>query len=467
MEGSIAGLGRGIRLATLAACLTVPAAFGQYDCWPDMSQLVPENIFVDTLLRTPAQLNEPLKMDFAPNPDGSADLYWIERAGKMRRLRPGGAPETLGTIPVFTRQEMGLLGIALAPGFPADPRVFLFHTPEERVARLSSYAVGPEGLIPGSEKRILSIPISSDHWTGGALLFDPQGNLYVAVGSGIAGPNAGKPWNPADTKDLRGKILRIRPDAQGGYTIPEGNLYGPGGLPDPEDKARKEIWAMGVKNPYTMSWDSRRGALAWADMGPDGQLDRPDEYNFSKQPGFFGFPIWVGPQTPLVAGQDTAAPVNTRADNLGMQALPPARGATWAVRQGAPIIGAVYWPKGSGRYYWPHGMENLWFFTDFNRGEIETMRIGDDGRLSDWKHFLPSLRLRGPLEMRFGPDGGLYVIEYAGWLSSTANTSILRIRFRSKCFTAVKPRAARKPAWKRGHRGWDAAGRILGETAGR
>ncbi len=66
----------------------------------------------------------------------------------------------------------------------------------------------------------------------------------------------------ANTNDLRGKILRIKPRAGAGYTIPRGNLFRPG-----TPKTRPEIYAMGLRNPFRNSFDRATGNLLIADVG--------------------------------------------------------------------------------------------------------------------------------------------------------------------------------------------------------
>lgn len=57
----------------------------------------------------------------------------------------------------------------------------------------------------------------------------------------------------ANTQDLRGKILRIKPRPDGGYDIPPGNLF-----TNPQE-GRPEIFVMGVRNPYRMAIDPLTG----------------------------------------------------------------------------------------------------------------------------------------------------------------------------------------------------------------
>src|SRR5690606_32440924 len=65
----------------------------------------------------------------------------------------------------------------------------------------------------------------------------------------------------ANTNDLKGKILRIRPQPDGTYTIPEGNLFAPG-----TPKTRPEIYVMGCRNPYRIAVNKKTGTVYWVTM---------------------------------------------------------------------------------------------------------------------------------------------------------------------------------------------------------
>jgi cytochrome c len=117
--------------------------------------------------------------------------------------------------------------------------------------------------------------------------FGPDGCLYISTGDntnpfndseGYAPiderPDRG-PWDAqkssANTNDLRGKILRIKPTSEGGYTIPEGNLF-PKGTP----KTLPEIFAMGFRNPWRFNIDPKTGYVYVGDVGPDAGGDREE-----------------------------------------------------------------------------------------------------------------------------------------------------------------------------------------------
>ena len=138
-----------------------------------------------------------------------------------------------------------------------------------------------------------------------------KGNLFLSTGDNSNPFATGyapiderpgrSPWDAqkssANTNDLRGKIIRIHPEPDGTYTIPEGNLF-PKGTP----KTRPEIYTMGHRNPYRISVDKHTGFLYWGDVGPDAPADsagrgprglRRDRTRRAA-PGNFGWPYFVG-----------------------------------------------------------------------------------------------------------------------------------------------------------------------------
>ena len=122
---------------------------------------------------------------------------------------------------------------------------------------------------------------------GGDIDFDAAGNLYLSTGDDTNPFDSGgytpiderADRNPAfdaqrtagNSNDLRGKVLRIKPSAAGGYTIPAGNMFAPGTA-----NTRPEIYAMGFRNPFRMSVDKATGVVYLGDYGPDAGTARPE-----------------------------------------------------------------------------------------------------------------------------------------------------------------------------------------------
>ena len=414
---------------------------------------------VDTLASRVAHLlEEPLHLDFDGSAPGAPDVWFIERKGLVRRIRAAtGKVETVGRVPVGSFGETGLLGIALDPDFDRTRRVYLTYVPAGKSElRVSRFGMQGDSLDMAGEKVLIRFPSTGAIYHGGAMLFDPAGNLFIAFGNGESDPRQGRQWISADSRDFRGKILRIKP-TEDGYSIPAGNLFPLDQYPDSAGaKTRPEVYAMGVKQPFSLGIDPAAGRLLFGEMGPDnGGLD--DELNLASGPGNFGWPYFYGDNKPFDVwgtGKDPAHPVNASPLSNGLTDLPPAVPAARPLRQSAPITGSIYRrPLLPGRGALPGAFSGLWFSTDFNNGDIDTARVEASGRLGS-SGTLKGIRLSGPLDLRSGPDGAIYAINYAGWYNSTEKTTIVRIRWVEACATGVRAGTRATAPARMGWDGW-------------
>ena len=190
-------------------------------------------------------------------PDGR--LFWAERSGTIKVWQDGAA-HTFATVKTVTTEpgggysERGLLGLAISPTFNRDRFVYAFYSDvnytEEHVIRWRDCrGTGMDPTI------LVTLPSGMDccH-KGGRLVFGTDGMLYVTVGDEHTASAA------QNTADVRGKILRYRPDG----TIPSDNPFGP----------TNPVWAYGFRNPFGIAVSSS-GQIAVTINGPTGDAGSP------------------------------------------------------------------------------------------------------------------------------------------------------------------------------------------------
>jgi glucose/arabinose dehydrogenase len=200
--------------------------------------------------------------------DGSGRLFIAAQDGRAWVVRDG----VTGSTPLIDLRtsvtsggERGLLGIAVHPGFPTDPRVFVDYTDRGGNTVVASYTIDPadpDRLDPATATTIIEVGQPFANHNGGALAFGPDGDLYVSLGDGGGG---GDPHGNGQKLDTTlGKILRLDIDHPGNglaYGIPAGNPFTGNPLAHPE------IWLYGLRNPWRMAFDRATGALWIGDVG--------------------------------------------------------------------------------------------------------------------------------------------------------------------------------------------------------
>lgn len=168
----------------------------------------------------------------------------------------------------ITMFEEGVHGIAFHPQF-AENRLFYLSYSQNNprrtvISEMRATDTSTPEAMPETERVLLQVdqPLA-DHW-GGHIAFGPDGMLYIALGDGGLRDDpyrlAQNPWV------LHGKILRIDVNTRSGalaYGIPADNPF------EKDQVVRSEIFAMGFRNPWGLSFDAHSGQLWCADVGQD------------------------------------------------------------------------------------------------------------------------------------------------------------------------------------------------------
>jgi glucose/arabinose dehydrogenase len=195
--------------------------------------------------------------------------------------------------------ERGLLSIALHPRFRANGRFFVYYVDKSGRIAIDELRSRRGRVVNGSRRTVLRITHdqAANH-NGGQLQFGPDGDLWIGTGDGGGG---GDQFGHAqDHGSLLGKILRIDVNHGRPYRIPATNPFARGG-------GRKEIWAIGMRNPWRFSFDRHTGLLWIGDVGQDKweEIDRVSPGRHSSVLNF-GWSTWEGrhryPGNPLRGG---------------------------------------------------------------------------------------------------------------------------------------------------------------------
>lgn len=301
-------------------------------------------------------------------PDGR--IFVCEQTGTLRVVKGGTLlPAPFATLPVDASGERGLLGVALDPGFPATPYVYVYYTTAAAPIhnRISRFTANGDTAVPGSELVLLDLDdlsTAANH-NGGAIHFGPDGRLYAAVGE-----NA-NPANAQTLANLLGKVLRINSDG----SIPADNPFF--GTATGRNRA---IWALGLRNPFTFTFHAQSGRMFVNDVGAAAW----EEVDEGVAGSNYGWPQTEGPVPAGVAG--VRYPVYAY----------PHDSSTCA------ISGAAFYDAPAPTFPGDYG--GNYFFADLCAGWIRRMNATSFA-VSDFAVGVPN-----PVDLAVGSDGALYYL---------------------------------------------------------
>jgi len=313
-------------------------------------------------------LSDPTAMEVAP--DGR--IFVAEQAGRLRVIKNGtllAAPFV--TLSVDSNGERGLLGVAFHPNFPASPYVYVYYTVPGSPAhnRVSRFTANGDTAVANSEVQILNLDnlSTATNHNGGAIHFGPDGKLYVAVGENANSSNS------QTLANRLGKVVRINADG----SIPTDNpFYGTAaGL-------NREIWAYGLRNPFTFAFQRGSGRMFINDVG----ASTWEEVNLGVAGSNYGWPITEGP----TSDQRFRSPFHAYRHD--------------GTPGGCAIAGGAFYNSTTVQF--PAEFVGDYFFADLCGGWIRSLDVSTKVA----KSFASGLS--NPVDLKVGADGSLYYLDH-------------------------------------------------------
>jgi glucose/arabinose dehydrogenase len=223
-------------------------------------------------------LQRPWGLAFAP--DGT--LLITERPGRLRLFKDGKLSEPVAGVPdVDARDQGGLLGLALDPGFAKNGLVYLAYAEPPKDGANNAAVARGKLVTTGGAPRLEGVTViyrqtpslaSTKHY-GGRLVFGRDGKLYITGGERSITEGRMQAQRMDGTL---GKIVRINPDG----SIPKDNPFvGKAGV-------KPEIWTIGHRNVLGAALNPTTGELWEVEHGTRGG----DEINIVRKGKDYGWP---------------------------------------------------------------------------------------------------------------------------------------------------------------------------------
>lgn len=326
----------------------------------------------------------------ALHPDGR--VFVCQQTGELRVIKNGALlPTPFTTLTVNSSGERGLLGVAFDPDYATNRFIYVYYTAttpaiHNRVSRFTADAANEDVAVAGSEVVILDLEnLSATNHNGGAIHFGPDGKLYIAVGENAV------PSNSQLLANRLGKILRINSDG----TIPADNPTSFPNIAGSPAGANRAIWAVGLRNPFTFSFEPGTGRMHINDVGQNSW----EEVNVGTAGANFGWPGCEG---------TCATPGMTNP----LYQYSSAVGTTCAITGGA-----FYNPTNPT---FPAQFIGKYFFADFCAGWIKILDPLSPPATGTAVDFATSISL--PVDIQVANDGSLYYL-------ARGSNAVFRVQF--------------------------------------
>jgi glucose/arabinose dehydrogenase len=358
-------------------------------------------------------LKIPTAFDFLP--DGR--ILVAEKDGTVNVVEDGevaSTPVVDLSDRISTASYRGIVEVEVDPDFADNHYIYVVYTP--RQPGVAKDATSPTHLVvsrftltgntAGSEHVILGaageksgtcaklpktadcLPSAGDH-IGADIVFAKDRTLFISTGDGggFKLPEA-LAFDAQDPDALGGKILHVTRDGDGVASNP---FY----TGDPTAN-RSKVWALGLRNPFRMTASPDGGLLVVGDVG-----ERTDDEVDAVHPGDnLGWPCYEGrPKAREYKSLPKCVAVYAR----GTKVVPPIidlpSPGSIAVTGGDFVTGTNY-PKRDRGYYYGDWVSSWIRHADVDpkSGDLRAAPVGF------------ARHAGGPVVIRVGPDGDLYVL---------------------------------------------------------
>jgi len=393
-EGLYTGLtlGEFADLVDYLASLKVPqtAALTAHGM-PETIQQTSKPVSLAPFNRPENKFEHPVWFGPVPGQDGTFAVVEHE-SGKVWLLHHTDAAESKSLFldtGKFQPGTRGVLGFAFHPQY-ATNRKYYFKKHFDEHGHFATYlfegVAAPDGLHDSGHplRQLIKFDATTNVHYGGGLAFGPDGMLYVGMGD--TGPQQDPQGHGQNPTLLLGKVLRIdidHFDAGLPYAIPKDNPFvGRTGY-------RPEIWALGFRVPWRISFDTATGDLWAGDVGQD----LYEEVDLVRRGKNYGWNVYEG-----------FAPFSNKYRREGETFTPPV--FAYSRKYGPSVTGGyVYRGDKSSPFY------GAYVFADYETKRIFAL-TQKDGVLEKVRQIATAPQ-RVP---SFGQDdqGGLYVVGYDG-----------------------------------------------------
>ena len=240
-------------------------------------------------------LNRPVFAAFEPKTN---QMYAVEQTGKIYLIHNSDQKvlflDLSKKISVnITPDERGLLGMVFDPNFQSNGFFYVSYIDTENYSVVSRFRLSEnkDEVDIESEKKLIYFEQPFNNHNGSHLDFNPIDNyLYISFGDGGA---SGDPYgNAQNLHNFFGSILRIDPQDDGSYLIPNDNplvLH----KKNNDSDIKSEIWAYGLRNVWRFSFDNKNGDIYMGDVGQY-LWEEINYLEFGENGGNFGWNIMEG-----------------------------------------------------------------------------------------------------------------------------------------------------------------------------